>query len=179
MRWRWRFVARRTASCLAAGLALAAMFAAPSQAQSAPRSGLPYYVEFRARASGDIGHSVVVYGRLGPSGQPAERHYASFVPGVDGRKGMIFPINAKVRASYDDIHAPAIASYRRDITAAQYARVELVIRRMKAQERLWHAFFLNCNDLAIAVAEAIGLRRPPGFMPPNLWVELLEMLNEV
>ena len=143
----------------------------------AARPGLSHFVEFRARPSGDIGHSLVVYGPLDAHGRPAERHHASFIPGMDGRKGMIFPIHGKVGASHDDIHAVAIASYRRDISAAQYERVQFAVRRMKAQQRLWHAMFLNCNDLSIEVAEAIELRRPPGWLPPNLWVEMLRALN--
>ena len=137
----------------------------------------PYYVEFRARPSNDIGHSVIVYGRRGASGQPAEQTFASFVPGVDGRKGMIFPVYGSVRASAADIHTPPVTSYRRTLTAAEYARVKATVRRLKAREHLWHAFLFNCNQLPVEVATAIGLRRPPSILPPNLWVDTLRLFN--
>ncbi len=141
------------------------------------RQARPYYVEFRARPSNDIGHSVVVYGRRGPTGEPAERRFASFVPGADGRKGMILPIYGSVRASPEDIHTPPMTSYRRAVTAAEYARVTYAVRRLKAREHLWHAFLFNCNQLPVEVAGAIGLRRPPSILPPNLWVDTLRALN--
>jgi hypothetical protein len=165
------------------GFLLMVAVLAPMQAASAPASVRaervirPYFVEFRARPSGDIGHSLVVYGRRDARGRPASLNYASLVPRVDGHYGMILPIKADVRASYDDIHAQPITSYRRDLSAAQFARVQMAVRQMKARLRLWHAFFFNCNDLPAVVAEAIGLRRPPSIMPPNLWVDTLRMLN--
>ncbi len=173
-----RYRARRVVAVAAAGMA-AVMLAAPSpaMAQSARPQAQPYYIEFRARPSNDIGHSVIVYGRLGVAGRPAERHFASFVPGVDGRKGMILSVYASVRASPEDIHTPPMTSYRRALTAAEYARVTQTVQRLKTREHLWHAFLFNCNQLPGEVAQSIGLRRPPSIFPPNLWVDSLRMLN--
>lgn len=160
-------------------LAFAALgFTAPAHAiERGAAQARPYFVEFRARPSNDIGHSVIVYGRLGANGQPAERHFASFVPGVDGRKGMILPVYASVHASPADIHTPPITSYRRAITAEEYARVKMTVQRLKAREHLWHAFLFNCNQLPSEVAGAIGMRTPPSLFPPNLWVDTLRALN--
>ncbi len=148
--------------------------ALPEAAQAQPR---PYYIEFRARPSADIGHSVIMYGRLGPDGRPAERHFASFVPHVDGRKGMILPVYASVHASPADIHTPPITAYRVALTARQYARARYAVARLKAREHLWHAFLFNCNQLPGEVAEAIGLQTPPTLFPPNLWVDTLRAMN--
>ena len=167
--------ARRFLPFIAIGLAAMPALVAPCFATD--RQARPYYVEFRARPSNDIGHSVVVYGRRGARGEPAERHFASFVPGVDGRKGMILPIYGSVRASPEDIHTPPMTSYRRAVTAAEYARVTHAVRRLKEREHLWHAFLFNCNQLPVEVATAIGLRRPPSILPPNLWVDTLRALN--
>jgi hypothetical protein len=167
--------ARRVLPFIAIGLAVMPGLAVPCFASD--RAARPYYVEFRARPSNDIGHSVVMYGRRGPDGQPAERHFASFVPGVDGRKGMIFPIYGSVRASPEDIHTPPMTSFRVSVTAAEYARVRSTVHRLKEREHLWHAFLFNCNQLPAEVAGAIGLRRPPSILPPNLWVDTLRALN--
>jgi hypothetical protein len=175
-----RICARRilpfAAACLSAVLP---GLVAPSLAVDRhARVARPYYVEFRARPSNDIGHAVLMYGRLGANGQPAERHFASFVPSVDGRKGMIFPVYASVHASAADIHTPPTTSYRRTLTAAEYARATAAVQRLKAREHLWHAFMFNCNELPSEVARAIGLNRPPSILPPNLWVDTLRSLNE-
>ena len=49
---------------------------------------------------------------------------------------------------------------------------------MKQTQRAWHPIFQNCNDFGIAIAEALGMRRPPSLMAPNVWVSTLRMLNE-
>jgi hypothetical protein len=170
---------RPFASRKLAGVLLLAAALTPTAAISRieHREARSYFVEFRARPSGDAGHSVVVYGRLDQRGRPVPVGYASFWPSVDGRWGMILPIEGDVRATLDDIHAQPISVYRRELTAAQYARVQQTVRRAKAQYRLWHAFFFNCNDLLGEVAGALGLIRPPSFLAPNLWVDTLRSLN--
>ena len=49
---------------------------------------------------------------------------------------------------------------------------------LRGDERQWHLMFQNCNDFGIMVAEALGMRRPPSLMPPQLWVGLLRKFNE-
>jgi hypothetical protein len=48
---------------------------------------------------------------------------------------------------------------------------------MRATEHRWHAMFFNCNDFSIAVADAVGLRRPPSLMPPQAWIAGLRAMN--
>ena len=173
-----RPIARRLLP-VAAVMAMLPAGLAPAQAiERNARQARPYYVEFRARPSNDIGHSVIMYGRLGADGRPAERRFASFVPHVSGRKGMIFPVYASVYASAADIHTPPSTSYRRALTAAEYARMRRAVQRLTVREHLWHAFLFNCNQLPSEVADAIGLHRPPSIFPPNLWVDTLRALNE-
>jgi hypothetical protein len=95
--------------------------------------GLPVDVSLRSP-----GASAVIYGGLQARGIAFEGLAdALALPGTDGRKGMIFPIKADIRASYDDIHARPITSYRRDLSAAQYARVESAVRALPCVKRIW------------------------------------------
>jgi hypothetical protein len=138
----------------------------------------PYFVEFRARPSGDIGHNFIVYGRLDGDGRKIERHYAGLIPDVSGWHGLIRPIHARVGASAEDIHTPPLARYRRTLRADEYALLQAKVRRMRATVHRWHAMFFNCNDFSIAIADTLGLRRPPNLMPPQAWVLGLRALNE-
>lgn len=159
---------------LAMACLLACLVPMPANAQ-AQRVGPPYFVEFRARETDTFGHSVVVYGHIDAYGRMTKRNFVSLHP--IGDKGLIFPARAWVGPSAEDIHSPPVASYRRPLTAAQYARVAGTVRRMKANWHIWHAAFINCNDLSIQVADTIGLRRPHGVMPPSLWVHTLRAMN--
>jgi hypothetical protein len=64
------------------------------------------------------------------------------------------------------------------LTAAEFNRVGRAVRLLKANERQWHLIFYNCNDFAIEIAEALGMRRPPSLLPPSVWVGSLRLLNE-
>ena len=179
MRLPSRFCARRIVPPAAALLAsLVPALAAPVLSIDRAGSARSYYVEFRARYAGDVEHSVIVHGRLGPAGRPAERRFVSFLPLVDGWKGMVVPVPGAVYASEEDVETPPNTIYRRSLTAAEYARVTTTVRRFKAREQLWHIVLFNCNELPIEVATALGLRHPPSLMPPHLWVDALRLLNE-
>lgn len=152
---------------------LACLAPAPAKAQ---RIGAHYFVEFRSRPTETFGHSVVFYGQVDANGRLAKGGVVSLHP-IDDEKGIIFPSRAWVGPSAQDISERPDALYRRRVTPREYARVEIAVRRMKASWHVWHATFINCNDLSIQVADAIGLRRPHGVMPPSLWVNTLRAMN--
>ena len=76
------------------------------------------------------------------------------------------------------LHLAASHAVGRPLTAAEYAAVARVVRIMKKTQRDWHPIFQNCNDFGIAVAEALGMRRPHSLMAPNVWVSTLRTLNQ-
>jgi hypothetical protein len=139
--------------------------------------GVRHFIEFRARPSGDMGHNYIVYGRTSARGRMIERHYAGLVPEADGRQGLIFPIDAAVRSSAIDMQVTPVITYRRELSAAEYAHLASTVRRMRETVRRYHVMFYNCNDFAIAIADALGLLRPPNLMPPEAWVAGLRALN--
>jgi len=137
-----------------------------------------YFIEFRARPSSFVGHTYVVYGRTDAAGRILNQHYAGLIP--DGRdwKGLFVPIPASVREHKDDVRLKPDMVYRRPLSAAEYATVWRTVRFLRNNEREWHLIFQNCNDFAIVLAEAVGLRRPPSLMFPIQWVSTLRALNE-
>jgi hypothetical protein len=140
--------------------------------------GERYFIEFRARNSAHIGHTYLVYFRVDASGHIAEQHHAGLVPEEDVWNGVFSPIRAAIRKYKDDTRMPATMIYRRELSAAEFNRVGRAVRMLSAREHHWHLIFYNCNDFAIEIAEAIGLRRPPSLLPPSVWVGMLRTFNE-
>jgi hypothetical protein len=142
--------------------------------------GAQHFVDFRARPGALLGHTFIVYGRFDPRGQPVELGRVGLYPD-DGYAGLIVgglvPVRAGVRAVPEDFSETPSASYRRMLGARDYARLEAVVARLRADHRRWHMLAHNCNDFGIAIARELGLAAPPSFLVPNAWVRALAALN--
>ena len=141
-------------------------------------AGERYFIDFRARQSTYIGHTYIVYFRVGADGRIVEEHHDGLIPEEDVWNALFSPIRATIRKYKDDTRLPVTDIYRRELTAAEFARVGRAVRILKSTQRQWHLIFYNCNDFAIEIAEALGLRRPPSLMPPTVWVSTMRALNE-
>jgi hypothetical protein len=146
-------------------------------AQSAASSGERYFIDFRARRSAYIGHTYIIYFRIDGAGRLVEEHHAGLVPEENVWNGVFSPIRAAIRKYKDDTRMPPTVIYRRELSAAEYARVQRTVRMLRANDHRWHVIFYNCNDFAIEIAEALGMRRPPSLMPPSMWVGMLKAIN--
>ena len=158
---------------LCAGCLLLALSGA-ARAQPAAEG---YFIDFRARPSTYIGHTFIVYGRLAAGGRALEAHYAGLIPEDNVLQGLFTPIRATVRRYKDDSTLTPTVIYRRSLTAAEYHRVTRTVRAMQASQHAWHAVFMNCNDFGSAIAEALGMWRPPTLLPPSAWVTILKKMN--
>jgi hypothetical protein len=146
----------------------------PSHAGTDPHH---YFIDFRARAGSPIGHTFIVYGTLDRHGRILESHYVGLIPDR-GWKPLVAVVHAAVTGSWHDMNLPPIAVYRRRLGGAEYAKVIFAVRHLRSTEHRWHVLFFNCNEFAGAIAEAVGLRRPPGFIPPEIYIAGLRTLNE-
>jgi hypothetical protein len=167
----------RSAPLLAACLLVAALgsFAA---AQPAAREG--YYVDFRARGGGVLGHTFVVYGRMDANGNLLQENYASLYPdeAYDESPALsVMLVRGYVTAKREDPSKPVRAIFRRKLNAAEYAHLRLTIARLKASQHQWHMWFYNCNDFAAQVAREMGLAVPSPWTFPNTFVHSLWALN--
>lgn len=137
-------------------------------------------MDFRSRPGHLLGHTIIVYGRLNDRGRPVEVHYAGLYP-TDGQTGLIvgsvLPVDATVRVVKEDISEATTAVYRRKLTPTQYRVLRKAIRREQARETHWHLLFFNCNDFAVRIAEALGLRTPPTLLLPRAFVTELRVMN--
>jgi hypothetical protein len=139
-----------------------------------------YFVDFRSRPGYLVGHTFVVYGRLDTAGRPADTRYAGSYP-LDGQRGLIIgsfvPVPASVRGVEEDYRQPPSNIYRRRLSARQFARLERIVRRLRADEHWWNLLFANCNDFAIGVARRLGMRTPPSWLLPREFIAGLRALN--
>jgi hypothetical protein len=140
-----------------------------------------YFVEFRSRPGYLFGHTYLVYGRLDAYGRPVAEKYAGSYP-IDGQRGLIIgsviPVPSSVRGVEEDYKLRPSNIYRRRLTAAEYARLVSVIRRVSADDRHWNLLFANCNDFAIEVAHGMGMSAPPSWVLPEVFIAGLRELNE-
>jgi hypothetical protein len=169
-------IVARTLAIAAAGWLLMSAAIGDALAQSA--TGERYFIDFRARRSSYIGHTYITYFRVGPDGRVSDEQHAGLIPEENVWNGVFSPIRAAIRKYKDDTRLPATVIYRRELSAAEFNRVGRAVRLLRANERQWHLIFYNCNDFAIEVAEALGLRRPPSLLPPSMWVGMLRAINE-
>jgi hypothetical protein len=142
-------------------------------------AGERYFIDFRSRPADYIGHTFIVYGRIGDDGRVLELHRAGLIPEQNVLRGLFVPIRATVREYKDDTRLTATAIYHRRLTAQEYARVSRVVRVMRAREHEWHAVFQNCNEFGNQIADALGLWHPPSLLPPAAWVTLVHKVNEL
>jgi hypothetical protein len=152
---------------------------APAEAQN--EGG--YYVEFRARFNFTPGgHTLVAYGHLNPDGSPKDMQIASFYPegGPWGfLSGFAILVPATLDAVWGDRTLPTIASYRKQISAAQYDRLLQFVADARSQQQSWNLFSSNCNKFAGKLARHIGLRAPKfAAIPADVFVSAIYLANE-
>jgi hypothetical protein len=177
----------------AARLAIAAfsllVLTAHAGAQDAPRHGLSapagdsYYVEFRARTGGILGHAYITYGRLDRSGRPIDRRFAGLYPDDEYEDvlmtfGPLIFAPAHIRAEKKDWATAPSAVYRRTLSAAQYAHLEWFLRQMRSRKLRWNLVFHSCSDFVGEVARELGLVIPLAWATPSGFINELQALNE-
>ena len=158
----------RALAIAAAGWLLVCAICGDAVAQRLAAGGDQYFIDFRARRSHYIGHTYIVYFRVGAGGRVIEEHHEGLIPEEDVWNGVFSPIRASIRKYKDDTRMPATVIYRRELSAAEFARVGRAVAMLKATQNRWHVIFYNCNDFAIEIAEALGLWRPPSLLPPSV-----------
>jgi hypothetical protein len=154
---------------------------APSFApqREGPPPGRPYFVDFRAGYQSITGHTYIVFGRLSADGHVESIQNADILPiNQDAAVvGTLVPIRAQVQVRDGDSKRDVTIDYRRYLSAAEFSRMRAAIRHQRTIDRQWSLLLFNCNDFAGEIAEALGLRRPPGAMLPNMFVASLRLLN--
>jgi hypothetical protein len=188
-----RCPSRLPALFLFIGAILATTVCAPAAGAQWSRDGHPrpasaewrveaegYFVDFRSRPGYLFGHTFIVYGRLDAGGRALDVRYAGIYPRDDELGlviGTIIPVPASVRGVKGDFEESVTSVYRRRLTATEYARLRAAVRRATQSEHHWNLLTYNCNDFAVDIARALGLRTPSSMLLPAYFVAELRFLN--
>lgn len=154
----------------------------PSAGNSSELPVGTHVIEFRARTGPDIiGHSYILFGRVGPDGSIVDSTQAGLYPsdvtgfafGIAGTQATTEPV------ALDNAIPPSII-YRRALTPAQYARLSAAIADAREDPPAWSWMGYNCNTFVADMAREIGMKTPTGgtWMAPMLFVAQLMDLNE-
>ena len=144
-----------------------------------------YVVEFRARPGPDVlGHSYMVFGRLGADGTIMAPVHAGLYP-KDTVTGFTFGLvgtgtDATIEPISLDRSIPPTIVYRKELTADQYARLSAAVSEARANPPSWSWSGYNCNTFLVDLARETGLNVPVGatFMAPVLFISQMRDVNE-
>ena len=167
---------------LVLALCLVVSALAPARAQDAarPPGRADYFIDFRARSSGMIGHTYLIYGRIDSSGRMSDLHHAGFYPRGEYHESPVLAValvSGYITLKAENPRELPTIIYRRRLTAEQYALVHATVHYLKRSQPLWHLAMNNCNDFAAGVAHSIGLVTPPALMTPYMFVRTMRAIN--
>ena len=160
------------------------------KAKPAQSTYKPYFVEFRARSAASYGHMYVLYGQVNGRGEIVKSDIAGLHPAGDSNNcencsvvswtlGHLLFVPSETGASDGDLEEKYVsARYRVMVDAATFKKVSAYISKLKAENPMWNALWLNCVSFGNNIAENVGLKTP-GFvwMEPKDYVEQLRELN--
>lgn len=159
---------------------------------SSRKSGKRYFIEFRSRSAASYGHMYVLYGRLSERGQIVSSKIAGLHPAGDTNDcincsvypwtiGHLIFVPAETNASDGDLEEKYVTSrFRVVLDKAQYDRISAYIRKLQANNQLWHALLRNCVSFGKDIADYMGLRTPVfSLVEPKDFVDGLRELNGV
>ena len=150
----------------------------PKTTAGPEQPGKPYFFEFRSRAAATYGHMYVLYGQVNGRNEIIKSDIAGLHPAGDRNDcencsvyswsiGHLFFVPAETGASDGDLEEKYVtARYRVMVDAAEYKRVSAYIKKLQADNPVWHALWNNCVGFGRNVANFMNLK-----MPAALWIE--------
>jgi len=168
--------AQNTATNIVAGASAEKWTVQTSTGKGHP--GRPYFIEFRARAAASYGHMYVLYGRVNGRDEIISSRIAGLHPAGDANDcfncslfnwtvGHLVPVPSETGASDGDLEEKYVtARYRVWLTAAEFKKVDVYIRKLQADNPTWNALFNNCVGFGRNIAEFMGLK-----VPAFVWLE--------
>ncbi|MFN0264474.1 hypothetical protein ACKTEK_11405 [Tepidamorphus sp. 3E244] len=134
---------------------------APDRIGSAANAA-SWFVEFRARNAVPAGHAYAVLGVTTRTGRDRILRIASFYPrdGFIGTIGSITGYPGELGYKLTDQATRAVVSFRRNVSANLFRKLERVIEQRAANPGRFTAFQRNCNEFVGQLARMVGLKTP-------------------
>lgn len=147
------------------------------------RGATRYVVDFRSRYALSYGHTFVMFGRTDAQGRFLDREVAGLHPATDSPVpwmiGHVVPVPSETGPSDGDLEDEYLsASFRVELSEAQYKDVVAFIRQLQERSPLWHATFYNCNAFVADIAQYMGLKTPHStLLYPDKYINALRERN--
>ncbi len=141
-----------------------------------------HFVDFRARSTGYVGHTYVVYGTIDDRGRIVTARAAGFYPRgalSESVFSTVLPMPSFVGLERSDRSDPPSAVFRLRLGASSYRRLVTTVERLRRRQPPWHLFFFNCNAFTASVARSIGLRVPSTLELPTDFISGLHSINHL
>jgi hypothetical protein len=174
-------VASETGASTATATPLKEVEVRPASKPAAPDPTRPYFVEFRARAAYNYGHTFVVHGKVGDpiTAKSVVGLHPAGESSVPWTVGHLIPVPSETGWSDGDIgynDKYIIAKYRVYLTEAEYRTVVARMRQMQRNTPLWHAAIYNCNAFTGDIAKFMGLSVPFHWIMPKDYVNGIKQM---
>jgi hypothetical protein len=152
---------------------------APTRAKSVKGQ---YFIEFRSRYAYTYGHSFVIFGRMGESGQMINPEVAGLAPKSNDPNiymlGHLAPVPASTGWTDGDLEIEyRSASWTVPLSEPEYRKVVAYIRKLQAKSPLWHASLYNCNAFVADIANFMGYKTPGIWLMPRDFITKLRQMN--
>ena len=141
-----------------------------------------FFIEFRSRYALSYGHTYVIFGRMGKTGNIIDREVAGLHPASNSALpyilGHYIPVPAETGESDGDLDDRyRSASWRVTLNEQEYRKVVAYIRKLQASSRFWQATVSNCNAFVGKIARSMGYKTPGIWLRPQLYVVKLREMN--
>jgi hypothetical protein len=150
------------------------------KAAAPPDPSRPYFVEFRARAAYNYGHTFVVHGKFGDP--ITAKSVVGLHPAGDSVPwsiGHLIPVPSETGWSDGDVgynDKYIVAKYRVYLTEMEYRTVLARMRQMQRNTPMWHAVVYNCNAFTGDIASFMGLSHPFHWLMPKDYVNGIKQM---
>lgn len=141
-----------------------------------------FFIEFRSRYALSYGHTYVIFGRMGKTGNIIDREVAGLHPASNSVLpyilGHYIPVPAETGESDGDLDDRyRSASWRVTLNEQEYREVVAYIRKLQATSRFWQATVSNCNAFVGKIARSMGYKTPGIWLRPQQYVVKLREMN--
>lgn len=141
-----------------------------------------FFIEFRSRYALSYGHTYVIFGRMGKTGNIIEREVAGLHPASNSAVpyilGHYIPVPAETGESDGDLDDRyRSASWRVTLNEQEYREVVAYIRKLQASTHFWQATVSNCNAFVGKIARSMGYKTPGIWLRPQQYVVKLREMN--
>ncbi len=139
------------------------------------------FVEFHAEFDYFPGNTSLIYGTLGPDGEPQNSTYVSYKP-IAGPLGLIIgsiiPVPPNLDGYASNETPKPVVKYRVLLSEEKYRKLDAFVRNARETSKVFWLYTNNCVRFARDAARVVGLKAPEAtLVPPITYINMLSWAN--